>query len=758
MVDPSKVGIPTGPETAPLDRRNMLAPNNREPGLATGSVAHTPDQAIAKTIPEQSPSNLPHNLPLASHRYQQEPLQQSQQRLSDEHAAMEFLPSGLFSADFPSGTLTPSGLLGYGGEIDLDFSAIDLSFLNTYNTQVPFEVQEPSGQHLDCTNTIVPQYSRPGGKSNNSTSRNIIQDSIWRFVPVPGVHGYAEQGDLSIPAQEAIAGTPESLVNVRRRATTEKLDSVARDKILAILFSQVRPHILPALSAFPSVMLLDKLIQFFLAGPTPSARNWIHTASFNPAKARPELLLAMAAAGAVLTPDRSLRKLGFAMQEVVRNHAPTVWEADNTLVRDLEMSQAYMLQLAIGLWSGSSRKVEISESFQQPLLSMLRRGNRFKRSNYPVQVFDSEDVGPALDRKWRTWIHQESFKRLVYHLLCHDAQTSMSLLTNPAISYSELDLPLPEPHELWMASSAEEWRMLYRANLDIGTMRIPSLTESIASPDLMQDRNTVLDLKFSSSCFLYAMWGMVWEYRKLARLFLAEPSRNPVWDSRLTMMTRHQELTKMFDYYRVSYASDNMLLLELILMHLHISLEELQHFCELEGLEDIGNVHASMKEWVGSKTARSAVWHAGQVIRATRELPPMHLRDFYAISLFHASLTFWAFGLASRMFTQDRGVMSRETTSLKNSQPVVCLDDDETSATYRYISLDIGTPALHNPQYDAPLTPLSDIAGVMTIIIEMMAQGDGEPTMPNSPLVENLLNVMGRLRDTAVSEDNTALP
>ncbi|KAF1350338.1 hypothetical protein EJ07DRAFT_184318 [Lizonia empirigonia] len=199
----------------------------------------------------------------------------------------------------------------------------------------------------------------------------------------------------------------------------------------------------------------------------------------------------------------------------------------------------------------------------------------------------------------------------------------------------------------------------------------------------------------------------------------------------------------MFDYYRVSYASENELLLELILMHLHISLEELQHFCELQGLEDTGNVHASMKEWVGRKTARSAVWHAGQVIRATRELPPMHLRDFYAISLFHASLTFWAFGLASRMFVQDRGVTSKETASSKNSQPVVYLDDDETSATYRYISLDIGTPALHNPRHDAPLTPLSDISGVMTIIIEMMAQGDGEPTMPNSPLVENLLNVMG---------------
>ncbi|KAF9696745.1 hypothetical protein EKO04_005701 [Ascochyta lentis] len=663
----------------------------------------------------------------------------------------------MFSTDFPSGTLTPSGLLGYGGEIDLDFSAIDLSFLNTYNTRVPFEAQAPVDSYLDDNNKETAwDNSTPGGESNAKPADKPLPSSIWRFVPAPGVHGYSEQGDLSIPTQDQIAGTPESLVEVRRRATTGKLDSAARDKILAIIFSQVRSHILPALSAFPSVLLLDKLIQFFLAGPTPSARNWIHTASFVPGKARPELLLAMAAAGAVLTPDRSLRKLGFAMQEVVRNHAPTVWEADNMLVRDLEMSQAYMLQLAIGLWSGSSRKIEISESFQQPLLSMLRRGNRFKRSNYPVQVFSPTDVGPVLEKKWRAWVQQESFKRMVYHLLSHDAQASMSLLTNPAVSYSELDLPLPEPQELWLASSAEEWRAIYQTNADIYTMRIPSLTECIASPDLMQERKTVIDLKLSCSSFLYAMWGMVWEYRKLARLFLAEPNKNSVWDSRLTMMTRQQELLKVFDYYRVSYANENVLLLELILMHLHISLEELQHFCGLEGLESTSCVHASMKEWASSKAARSAVWHAGQVMRATRQLPPMHLRDFYAISLFHVSLTFWAFGLAPRIFAQCEERASKETGTPKTLQHVVYLDDEETSATYRYVSLNMGTPALHNPGYDTSVVPLSDLTGVMTVIIDLMGRGDGEATMPNSPLVENLLNVMRRIRDTAIPEDSTA--
>lgn len=722
----------------------------------SGSEENALDLALVNSITNQSPAYLPSTSSLAPRRYGQESRPQSRQRLNDDHAALDAFPTGLFATEFPSGTLTPSGLLGYGGDLDLDFSAIDLSFLNAYNTRVPFEVQIPSGQYIDPDNTAVRHYPQPREDSNTRPLGNVVPNSVWRFVPVPGVHGYSEQGDLSIPAQEEIAGTPESLVDVRRRATTDKLDSVARDKILAILFSQVRPHILPALSAFPSVMLLDKLIQFFLAGPAPSARSWLHTASFVPGKARPELLLAMAAAGATLTPDRSLRKLGFAMQEVVRNHAPTVWEADNTLVRDLEMSQSYMLQLAIGLWSGSTRKVEISESFQQPLLSMLRRGNRFKRSNYPVQVFGPEDVGPALDRKWRVWVEQESFKRLAYHLLCHDAQSSMALVVNPGISYSELDLPLPEPLELWEAGSAEEWRMLYQANTEIGTMRIPSLTECIANPDLMQEKKSVLDLTFSSACFLYAMWGMVWEYRKMAHLFVAEPNRNPVWDSRLTMKTRQQELLKMFDYYRLCYANEHVLLLEVILMHLHISLEELQHYCGLEGPEDTGSAHTAMKEWAGSKTARSAVWHAGQVVQATRKLPPMLLRDFYAISLFHASLTFWAFGLASRMYPQDQSKI-KEAASPVSSQQVVYLDDEETSATYRYISLDVGTPALQNTQHDMVFTPLSDMVGVMTAMIEMMAQGDSEPTMPNSPLVENLLNVMGRVRDTAVPEGQMAL-
>jgi hypothetical protein len=667
---------------------------------------------------------------------------------------MDLFPLGLFPSDLPSGTLTPSGLLGYGGEIDLDFSAIDLSFLSTYNTQVPFEIQTPTLPYADPTlRTIVDTPARLDETASNGTADKALQNSIWRFVPVLGVGGYSDQTDLSVPAQDQIAGTPESLVDVRKRATNEKLDSTARDKILAILFSQVRSHILPALSAFPSVMLLDKLIQFFLAGPTPLTKTWIHAASFNPKKARPELLLAMAAAGATITPDRSLRKLGFAIQEVVRNHLPTVWEADNTLVRDLEMSQAYMLQLAIGLWSGSSRKVEISESFQQPLLSMLRRGGRFKRSDYPIPNFEPQDSGHVLEEKWHFWIERESFKRLVYHLLCHDAQTSMTLLINPAVSYSELELPLPAPLELWLAGSAAEWKRLYQANAGLETTRIPSLTECVANPDLVHDSRTLIDLTFSCSSFLYAMWGMVWEYRRLTRLFHTGTNGSTLWDNRLSLMTRYQELIKAFDYYRVSYENESVLLLEVILMHLHMSMEDIQRFCGLEGAEDLQVVQASIHEWASSKTARSAVWHAGQVLRHSKRLPALHLRDFHAISLFHASLAFWSLGLAERIFARGQGSSKQAASPIADLRHAIHLDEDETSATYRYITMGRGVPAIRHSNAETTVVLLSNLRGTMTAVMELMALGDSEPTMPNSPLVENLLHVMLHIRDTLAPAD-----
>ena len=87
------------------------------------------------------------------------------------------------------------------------------------------------------------------------------------------------------------------------------------------------------------------------------------------------------------------------------------YERDNTFIRDLRTSQTYALTIDIGIWSGNRRKTEIAESFSQPLITMLRRALRFRRSIYPNITPLAEDVGNTLESKWRGWVEQESFKR-----------------------------------------------------------------------------------------------------------------------------------------------------------------------------------------------------------------------------------------------------------------------------------------------------------------------------------------------------------
>jgi hypothetical protein len=44
------------------------------------------------------------------------------------------------------------------------------------------------------------------------------------------------------------------------------------------------------------------------------------------------------------------------------------WEEDNSHTRSLQALQAFMIGLDIGLWSGFKRKMEIAQSFAQPII------------------------------------------------------------------------------------------------------------------------------------------------------------------------------------------------------------------------------------------------------------------------------------------------------------------------------------------------------------------------------------------------------
>jgi hypothetical protein len=100
------------------------------------------------------------------------------------------------------------------------------------------------------------------------------------------------------------------------------------------------------------------------------------------------------------------------------------------VLRDLQYLQASMLWLDIGVFCGYTRKMQIAESYLQPLCTVsadlglymnhssspiykaVRRGAAFDRSTYTVitpYTFGNDD--DSLQRAWHAWVRQESLKR-----------------------------------------------------------------------------------------------------------------------------------------------------------------------------------------------------------------------------------------------------------------------------------------------------------------------------------------------------------
>lgn len=145
-------------------------------------------------------------------------------------------------------------------------------------------------------------------------------------------------------------------------------------------------------------------MHLFLKSEATNTYSWIHLPTFRPRSQGPEFNGIVIASGAILSavPTGSfsiahsqikltflVRKLGLAIQETVRLALPSsvsVWidrreisnlicdkiEKDNSRSRELQLLQAYALELNIGLWSGNKRKIEIAEAYAQPLITVSR--------------------------------------------------------------------------------------------------------------------------------------------------------------------------------------------------------------------------------------------------------------------------------------------------------------------------------------------------------------------------------------------------
>ncbi|KAJ0416731.1 hypothetical protein BJY00DRAFT_325986 [Aspergillus carlsbadensis] len=631
-------------------------------------------------------------------------------------------------------------LVSFGLETNLDLSVLDLSFLESYNARAPFEYEAAT---VSTTEPLTDAIEGEPIETDRATKEERSSQRIrWRFVPVAQDNGYAEHGNLLLSGQNGHDGTPQSLLNVQAGPHHEDCVSLAsRDKILSMVLGQMSKPFLLNAASFPSPELLDRLVRYYLTVPFASPNQWIHMSTFSTKTCRPEVLLAMAAAGAVLTPDPALRKLGYAMQEVLRHQLPAVYEGDNTLIKDLELQQAFLVGLEIGLWSGNSRKMELCESERHALITIIRRRGLFDAARYPQITVHPSDSGERLDNKWRLWVRAESNKRLVYRLWQHDTQCSTVLLTGPLISYAELSLPLPSCSMLWNAPNAEQWRdvfCLQEAEGQVGC-HTRSLTECVMNMDLLESDRAMIDMNLSCTAVLQALWGLAWEYRQMSLLTgsanTAAPPRS--WSAGLLMASRYQQLTEMLDYFKVAYGSETSLYWNSTLMHLHMSLEEVQLLATgLEQPDILGQIPPTLGAWSASKDGRTAVWHAAQIIREVRSSRPQCLRDFAVVALYQATLALWAYGMAFEGLS-----------SISASHESIWVDGEDSDHIQRFISVGRGRPILHGWSPEGGFVDLWDPTAVLTMAMQLMHDNHSGLDAHEPPLVECLIHALQKLRE-----------
>jgi hypothetical protein len=222
--------------------------------------------------------------------------------------------------DLLTGQWTPMVALDFDIAWNTELDDVDFQFLDTYNTNIPFEfgIEPGLGSLPDNNSNGSADPCRPAAMCTEA-----FRNSHWRFRPSVDDHAGAEDHNLSLPSALVDHASPESRISLDRRVTCARLGVAARDRILAMVIESCRPQNLSrAIASFPSVELLETLFQYYLTSPISRADSYIHSATFDPNEKRPELLAAMAAAGAVLTSDSTLTKLGYAIQECVRLAVP----------------------------------------------------------------------------------------------------------------------------------------------------------------------------------------------------------------------------------------------------------------------------------------------------------------------------------------------------------------------------------------------------------------------------------------------------
>ncbi|KAH7121389.1 hypothetical protein EDB81DRAFT_229048 [Dactylonectria macrodidyma] len=583
-----------------------------------------------------------------------------------------------------------------------------------------------------------------------------FRESVFSWIPEPKEGAFSDNDSIHVHEDTIHAG--RLLISQARPGSERiKFDQRTRCDILRLVSKLASRSLV--ISSFPSTQLLEDLANVFLSVEGEALGSFIHSGTCDINTLRTELLLSMVAGGARLIALEPVWKLGLVLQEVIRIAITEKIEEDNSLSRHPQAWKGMLICLEIGAFSGFRRKTEIALSFLQPLVTMMTWARVFQPDGYDTIAPQMDDSDEALQAKWCRWAEQEALKRLLVHTFLFDSQLAIAHTKNPLLSPAQMQFPLPAAPELWHAPTAQAWRDAYVRLNESSSHKSVLVVDIFRDSGLLGELSPLNDRALCTLAACHRVGHEVWHYRQQMRLRTRNRGADRLsvlgslrWDlyEDLAML---QSLRELNDECTPSIT----MTIELLSMLLHVDLEDVQVYCGKSSPDEARKAIPRMAAWVSDPESRIAVWHAGQVFRVARAFDKAKLRDFYAMALYQAALTLWAYGMAygSFIMTGEKVTASLSQVSGGNlvfgarSNPTVFLDGDDERLAVPFKRLAHGTPGICN--MDSEFVPLYNLPNLMSTAASLLRSSFSQVACSPPSLVENLaclLDKLGSLSNT----------
>lgn len=197
---------------------------------------------------------------------------------------------------------------------DIDFTMSWDMNLDTF--PIPqLEFQGPSPQSSNTTTTPHTRSSHRVAFRDPSRGHAAFKRSPWLWEPKQEDYVHNEKEGLHVD-EESITLSPSFGRLMDRPPRKLRLSSQQRDRIYSVVLAQNKdPTRVPA---FPTVDLLNYLLQAHFVHDDYQLDSWIHAPSFDADNTLPEVLAAIISSGATYIAVPAIWQFGIAMHEVVR--------------------------------------------------------------------------------------------------------------------------------------------------------------------------------------------------------------------------------------------------------------------------------------------------------------------------------------------------------------------------------------------------------------------------------------------------------